>query len=105
MLAYRTWHIPLFTNSKVGSASGMTLDDGTNVCPFSLTKKSMKVLRTRVAVQSIGADEVDAILATDLCAKRLISAGCSDGDTKLRGSRVYPGVRSRTWQVLVARIV
>lgn len=30
------WFIPALANNKVGSSCGMTEDDGTKVCPFSL---------------------------------------------------------------------
>src|ERR1051325_1102002 len=44
------WFMPAFVNSKVGSSSGTTLDDGTNVWPCFLTKKSMNCWRISFAV-------------------------------------------------------
>ncbi len=42
------WFMPALVNSRVGSFSGTTGDDTTLACPRS-TKKSTKVLRTRLA--------------------------------------------------------
>src|SRR5689334_15580265 len=39
------WFIPALVNSSVGSSCGTTGDDGTNVCPCDLTKKSMNSWR------------------------------------------------------------
>src|SRR5262245_20997197 len=42
--------MPAFANSSVGSSCGTTLDDGTNVWPCFLTKKSMNCWRITFAV-------------------------------------------------------
>src|SRR3954462_12337813 len=42
------WFIPALANSRVGSLSGTTGLDGTNVCPCFLQKKSMNCLRISV---------------------------------------------------------
>src|SRR5262249_28694267 len=43
------WFMPALVNKSVGSSSGTTLDDGTNVCPCFSTKKSMNCLRISLA--------------------------------------------------------
>src|SRR5713226_3694594 len=44
------WFMPALVNSSVGSSQGTTLDDGTNVWPCFLTKKSMNCWRISLAV-------------------------------------------------------
>src|ERR1700676_363588 len=44
------WFIPALVNSNVGSSCGTTGDDGTNVWPCFLTKKSMNCWRISLPV-------------------------------------------------------
>src|SRR5438445_6093591 len=44
------WFMPALVNISVGSSSGTTLDDGTNVWPCFRTKKSMNCCRMSLAV-------------------------------------------------------
>src|SRR5256885_8313351 len=44
------WFMPALVNSSVGSSRGTTGDDGTNVWPCFLTKKSMNCWRISFAV-------------------------------------------------------
>ena len=43
------WFMPALANSSVGSSCGTTGDDGTNVCPCFLQKKSMNCWRISLA--------------------------------------------------------